>query len=384
MTATGPGARVVFPLHGIRTEARWRDAFNGVAQPRGWNVRLSHWYFGRYGALLLLISPARNKMLLWFRDTYDREMSNKALGLGNDDFPSVVAHSFGTYILGHALLRFPFLRFNKVILCGSILPRDFPWEALIESGQVQAVRNEYGARDTWSSIAPWFIRGSGASGIYGFDLPSSERFIQEGYRRYTHSDYFSDGHMLEFWMPFLERPLERNPPQGVAITQPKTTRPWALYGLGTALVVAGVAIGAYLGRSVPSIGESFPNSVPIRQASPSTGPRIQISTYKDETGRSAARITGSLGEQEEGRHMWFAAVSGDELFVLLNLSSSNPVDAPITPPPGVMPDKFVLLSVDDAKHATFESLRRGATPDAAMLWNAVRTDVTILQSVQVR
>lgn len=63
--------------------------------------------------------------------------------------PSIVAHSFGTYIFGNALMRYPFLRFNKVLLCGSILPADFPWDVLVDRGQVQAVRNEHGARDTW-------------------------------------------------------------------------------------------------------------------------------------------------------------------------------------------------------------------------------------------
>ena len=59
--------------------------------------------------------------------------------------PSVIAHSFATYLLGNALLHYPYLRFNRVLLCGSILPPSFPWDAIIDRGQVQAVRNEYGA-----------------------------------------------------------------------------------------------------------------------------------------------------------------------------------------------------------------------------------------------
>jgi hypothetical protein len=38
--------------------------------------------------------------------------------------PSIIAHSFGTYILGTALLRYPYLRFSKVIRCSTILLTD--------------------------------------------------------------------------------------------------------------------------------------------------------------------------------------------------------------------------------------------------------------------
>jgi len=51
--------KVVFPLHGIRTAARWRDAFHGVAVKSGWNVRLKPWYFGKFSTLLFLLPPAR-------------------------------------------------------------------------------------------------------------------------------------------------------------------------------------------------------------------------------------------------------------------------------------------------------------------------------------
>ena len=51
------------------------------------------------------------------------------------------------------------VKVDKVLLCGSILPRDFPWSRLLEAGQIGSVRNEYGVRDTWVRLVAWFVRG---------------------------------------------------------------------------------------------------------------------------------------------------------------------------------------------------------------------------------
>lgn len=100
-------------------------------------------------------------------------------------------------------MRYPYLRFNKVILCGSILPVDFPWTTLLDSGQVQALRNEYGARDFWTGRVGHFIPGTGASGHDGFNLVHS-RLEQERFE-FSHSEYFERSHMEGRWMPFLSR-----------------------------------------------------------------------------------------------------------------------------------------------------------------------------------
>src|SRR5262245_31492649 len=40
---------------------------------------------------------------------------------------SIIAHSFGTYIVGEILKRDFTLKLHGLILCGSVLPQDFPW-----------------------------------------------------------------------------------------------------------------------------------------------------------------------------------------------------------------------------------------------------------------
>jgi len=192
-----PPLKVICPLHGIRTLAAWQKGLSDLAGNHGWDCRLGRWSYGRFSLLAFLTPWSREAKLAWLREQYDQEMHDGRLLIGEGQTPSMVAHSFGTYILGYTLLRFDFIRFNKVILCGSILPRDFPWDKLIERGQVQAVRNEFGVRDPWVKRVGCFVRGAGPSGAYGFTC-KHERLKQEKFE-YDHSVSVRDNHSCRAW-----------------------------------------------------------------------------------------------------------------------------------------------------------------------------------------
>lgn len=233
--------RVICPLHGIRTQAVWQKGLADLASSRGWACRLDRWSYGRFSLLAFLTPWTREAKLNWLRRQYDAEIHDRRLNIEQGQSPSVVAHSFGTYILGFTLLRFDFIRFNKVILCGSILPRDFPWDKLIERGQVQAVRNEYGVRDPWVKRVRCFVRGTGPSGASGFTC-QHERLEQEELE-YDHSDYFGIDHMEDRWIPFLNKPLEEIPraKDGPRIPRPQASVPLCLYGsviIGMLLIIS--------------------------------------------------------------------------------------------------------------------------------------------------
>ena len=227
----GQTLKVIFPLHGIRTLAAWQRGLSDLVDRYGWTCRLDQWSYGRFSLLAFLTPWTREAKLRWLRRQYDSEIHNSRLDIERGQIPSVVAHSFGTYILGYALLRFDFIRFNKVILCGSILPRDFPWDKLIERGQVQAVRNEFGVRDPWVKRVRCLVRGTGASGASRFTC-NHERLEQEEFE-YDHGDYFGLDHMEDRWIPFLEKPfLEiRRSELRSRIPRPRSSAPWCLYGL---------------------------------------------------------------------------------------------------------------------------------------------------------
>jgi serine/threonine-protein kinase len=239
--------KVVFPLHGIRTYADWQLAFVTVAQQHNLYAPLEKWNFGYFSIFRFLLPRQREAKIRWFRSNYDDLIDNTYAGLGPDNCPSVIAHSFGTYILGYALLKYRNIRLDKVILCGSILPRNFPWQELIERGQVRELRNEYGVKDSWVRFAKWFVKGSGSSGQNGFTQNGfklqSDRITQEEFV-FEHSEYFNRGHMTEFWVPFLLRPSDPVPAVATdrPVRLPSSPPPYALYAIYI-LIVLGLALG---------------------------------------------------------------------------------------------------------------------------------------------
>jgi hypothetical protein len=224
--------KVLFPLHGIRTRAAWQRSLADIAHQLGWVCRLDRWNFGHFSVVRFLLPRQRRAKVAWLNETYHTEINDKHVAVGENRYPSIIAHSFGSYILGNALLKYETLRFNKIILCGSILPKDFPWDVLLNRGQVQAVRNEYGVNDRWSRIVKWFVSGTGDSGVTGFSC-QHPRFEQAHFPFFTHSEYFDRGHMRTVWGAFLNKALLFIEPQS---SEPlnwasKPFRPLGLYAL---------------------------------------------------------------------------------------------------------------------------------------------------------
>jgi hypothetical protein len=230
--------KVVVPLHGIRTIASWQRTLSDAVQNVGWKCALDKWNYGIFSLFRFLIPRQRESRVSWFRSTYTEFTNDRTFEIDNSNLPSIVAHSFGTYILGYSLLKYNNVRFDKVILCGSILPEDFPWRDILARGQVNAVRNEFGTNDFWSNIVRWFVQGTGASGKKGFWYQHPRLFQQEFL--FQHSEYFERGHMDEYWIPFIRKEIAV---EGVArelpVHRPRPNIPWGLYGLY--LIIAATA-----------------------------------------------------------------------------------------------------------------------------------------------
>jgi serine/threonine-protein kinase len=235
-------ANAIITLHGIRTNASWQRTFAEIANGAGLSAHLDRWNFGYFSSLRFFLPWPRRAKVRWFRTTCEMEFpSNHTPG----SRPSIVAHSFGTYIVGYALLRYPYLRLNRVLLCGSILPTGFPWDVLLDRGQVQAVRNEYGSEDVWTKLVEWFVPGTGRSGALGFSAAHT-RLEQERFS-FAHSEYFERGHMSSNWIPFLQRRLPQIPPTESSESPiAEGTTPWALYALYALLLGSVAAIGVFL------------------------------------------------------------------------------------------------------------------------------------------
>lgn len=119
---------------------------------------------------------------------------------------SVVAHSFGTYIIAKILEQEADLQFHRLIFCGSIVPDSFKWEIYghrlnsDQSGKWQAV-NDCGMNDIWPVFAKSVTWGYGSSGRFGFGHPR----IKDRFFNATHSSFFDSNFIREYWLPFLSK-----------------------------------------------------------------------------------------------------------------------------------------------------------------------------------
>jgi hypothetical protein len=106
---------------------------------------------------------------------------NTNLAAANHRPVHLIAHSFGTFLTGEALRRPAKLtpEFDRIIMVGSVLPRDFQWHSEGDARKlrekVNQVRNEVGGRDAVVSVIRWFEKWNwgwlrfGYAGIVGYD-----------------------------------------------------------------------------------------------------------------------------------------------------------------------------------------------------------------------
>jgi len=198
--------RWVLALHGMNTKGAWQEAFNWLLSrifKRSVPVAIYKYGVVRPGAVLKF----RQRALMRVLNARIRHLSGETERSGFGGVPDVIAHSFGTWLLGHALQADPDLRVGRVILAGCILRPDFDWSALIPK-QVEAVLCHTATKDLWARIAHYIIPDSGPSGILGFNDRSSvvHAVLHAGH----HSDFFGENTMPDLfenvWRPFLKAP----------------------------------------------------------------------------------------------------------------------------------------------------------------------------------
>jgi hypothetical protein len=179
----------------------------------------------------ILAGRRRERILRAFKLHWD-----KTVGAGRP--PYIIAHSFGTYLVGAALDRFSDLRVERLILTGCVLKSHFPWASLQgvrHSRRFKSVHNEMAKKDLVAVLAKLlegFVPPMGHAGVFGFNDPDiclawddpwkvgeqwsfdpgSEHALGQksfvvhnvAHRGLSHSDYFIGlSHARTFWLPFF-------------------------------------------------------------------------------------------------------------------------------------------------------------------------------------
>ncbi len=201
--------RVVITVHGMRTHARWQKTVTPVLNLS--KMTVVPFEYGWFNLIKFASARSRNKVIEQFREFYQQIVTTAGYGLNPEDpglRPSVVAHSLGTYIIGKCMRKYPYVRFDKIILCGSILPTNFNWSEVFARDQANYVRNIRCMRDPWVPKARWLVTDGGSSGVDGFDYWGT--LLEEKRREdCSHSDFFTEADVREDWLPLLNKPPSR-------------------------------------------------------------------------------------------------------------------------------------------------------------------------------
>ena len=111
---------------------------------------------------------------------------------------SVVAHSFGTYIISKILSEESDIRLHRIQLCGSIIAHKFKWSK-VASKISGLVVNDAGTNDYWPVVATMATWGYGATGTFGFKTCH----VTDRFHKCGHSDFFNDHHLRKYWVPLI-------------------------------------------------------------------------------------------------------------------------------------------------------------------------------------
>lgn len=194
---------IVVSVHGVESTGDWHErviapGFDGIAGL----IHKPHNY-GKFRAWKVFIGPLRNRQIRKFYKKIDQFHQQHP-----DIRPSVVAHSFGTYIVTRALARYPAIKLNRLVLCGSIVERAYDWKTMLESRRVHGVRNEVAGDDPVvrlfrSRVMRRLVPYSGPTGIDGFGHKYSG-FEEATFKEFSHCSHFEAPlHCKTFWVPYI-------------------------------------------------------------------------------------------------------------------------------------------------------------------------------------
>src|SRR5947209_17498657 len=153
-----PRTHVVVLIHGVRDFALWQHSVRATLEEEGFSAEATN--YGRLNLLefLMPIGFLRKRAIgtVWRQIRIVRQNNPDA------DI-SVIAHSFGTFVLAELMKENFDIKFHRIIFCGSVIPYDFPFEQIQDRFQPPVV-NEVGTRDIWPAMAESITFGYGSAG----------------------------------------------------------------------------------------------------------------------------------------------------------------------------------------------------------------------------
>jgi pimeloyl-ACP methyl ester carboxylesterase len=188
--------RLVILVHGILTFADWQSKVGTVLKKAKLNVAETNFGLLDLITFLLPVKYFRRKRI----DKVLRQLRHARIESPNAKI-SILAHSFGTYIVAEILASEPDITVHRVVFCGSIVPFDHPFVNEIGRRVTDRVVNDVGSRDIWPAFANSVTTGYGDTGTYGFRHP---KVTDRWFTGYAHSDFLTPEFCEKYWVPFFK------------------------------------------------------------------------------------------------------------------------------------------------------------------------------------
>ncbi len=195
----------VITVHGIRRQNRWSEVFQSLPEISDFNLEILEFDYGYFGFAKFLRKSKRKDIVERFCNFYSANVKGGTP-------PSVIAHSFGTYVVLHAMKKYDVVKFDKVIFCGSILHSKTDFRELLQRNQFKQLKNDHGRLEWFLKHTRYLIgKVCGKAGQVGFlDVPADKKnaiINADSYKE--HSDYFLPLHMQINWIPFITANLQK-------------------------------------------------------------------------------------------------------------------------------------------------------------------------------
>lgn len=235
---------VIITVHGIRTFGQWQQRLETICKLEAPSAQFYHYNYGYFSVLAFLFPPLRYLAV--------RRFARFLSGIC-DAHPAqsidLVAHSFGTHLVGWSLYRLmqteP-IEVRSVILAGSVLRVTFPWQEFVDRKVVQRVVNDCGVDDSVLILSQLLVLFTGMAGRLGFHGGLNRNFLNR-YFEGGHSFYFLDGSrpddtfMSNYWRPIIlneevtpnDARQNRGPIQGLKLTLLQIADPVKLFVYGS-------------------------------------------------------------------------------------------------------------------------------------------------------
>jgi pimeloyl-ACP methyl ester carboxylesterase len=188
---------LVFLVHGISTLMAWRrDLRSELGKIQG--VETHIFFYGFFSLLRFYLAWTRDRVVRKFALEYFEQVATRRPAR-----VSIIAHSFGTYVVCRALQKYP-LQVDTLILCGSVLPEQERFTGWFLHGKerVGRVVNDIAERDIWVLLGKLVIPGVGAGGLVGLSIPGG-RLFERVFSGYRHGSFFNVRHYRAHWIPML-------------------------------------------------------------------------------------------------------------------------------------------------------------------------------------